>query len=50
MKIDDPIFALSVHGAAGVWDTLSNGLFATEELATVGIVKQGCSMVVDSIN
>jgi len=35
-KIDDPIFALSVHGAAGVWGTLSNGLFATKELATVG--------------
>lgn len=33
MKIDDPIFALSVHGAAGVWGTLSNGLFATPELA-----------------
>lgn len=34
MKIDDPIYALSVHGAAGVWGTLSNGLFATEEQAT----------------
>ena len=32
-KIDDPIFALSVHGTAGVWGTLSNGLFATKELA-----------------
>ncbi|HEY2420082.1 MAG TPA: ammonium transporter [Neobacillus sp.] len=35
-KIDDPIAALSVHGAAGVWGTLSNGFFATKELATVG--------------
>ena len=35
-KIDDPIFALSVHGAAGVWGTLSTGFFATKELATVG--------------
>lgn len=35
-KIDDPIFALSVHGTAGVWGTLSNGLFATPELATTG--------------
>jgi Amt family ammonium transporter len=34
LKIDDPIYALSVHGAAGVWGTLSNGLFATEELST----------------
>ncbi|WNB94004.1 ammonium transporter [Bacillus sp. NEB1478] len=36
LKIDDPIYALSVHGAAGVWGTLSNGLFATKELAAVG--------------
>ncbi|MEW9668224.1 ammonium transporter [Ammoniphilus sp. 3BR4] len=31
--IDDPIYALSVHGLAGVWGTLSTGLFATPELA-----------------
>jgi ammonium transporter, Amt family len=37
LKVDDPIFALSVHGAAGVWGTLSTGLFATPELATVGL-------------
>lgn len=36
MKIDDPIAALSVHGTAGIWGTLSNGFFATKELATVG--------------
>jgi ammonium transporter, Amt family len=36
MKIDDPIYALSVHGTAGVWGTLSTGFFATEKLATVG--------------
>ncbi|MBM7603543.1 ammonium transporter [Metabacillus litoralis] len=35
-KIDDPIFALSVHGVAGIWGTLSTGFFATPELATVG--------------
>lgn len=35
-RIDDPIFALSVHGIAGVWGTLSTGFFATPELATVG--------------
>ncbi|MGG3468275.1 ammonium transporter [Neobacillus pocheonensis] len=35
-KIDDPIAALSVHGAAGVWGTLSTGFFATKKLATVG--------------
>lgn len=33
-KIDDPIFALSVHGTVGVWGTLSNGLFAIPELST----------------
>ncbi|WP_394231576.1 ammonium transporter [Niallia oryzisoli] len=36
-KIDDPIFALSVHGTAGVWGTLSTGFFATPELASVGL-------------
>jgi Amt family ammonium transporter len=35
-KIDDPIAALSVHGTAGVWGTLSNGFFTTKALATVG--------------
>lgn len=33
IKVDDPIYALSVHGAAGVWGTLANGIFATQELA-----------------
>ncbi|MDV2684595.1 ammonium transporter [Alkalihalophilus lindianensis] len=32
-KIDDPIFALSVHGVAGVWGTISTGFFATPQLA-----------------
>lgn len=36
VKIDDPIYCLSVHGVAGVWGTLSTGFFATPELATVG--------------
>ncbi len=36
IKIDDPIAALSVHGTAGVWGTLSNGFFATKALASVG--------------
>ena len=35
-RIDDPIFALSVHGIAGIWGTLSTGIFATSELAVVG--------------
>ncbi|MBW5445091.1 ammonium transporter [Cohnella sp. CFH 77786] len=33
IRVDDPISAMSVHGAAGVWGTLANGLFATKELA-----------------
>ncbi|MBP3952736.1 ammonium transporter [Bacillus suaedae] len=32
-RIDDPIFALSVHGVAGVWGTISTGFFATPELS-----------------
>lgn len=36
--LDDPIYAFSVHGMAGIWGTLSTGLFATPELAEkVGI-------------
>ncbi|MWC28920.1 ammonium transporter [Paenibacillus sp. MMS18-CY102] len=42
LRIDDPIFALSVHGAAGVWGTLANGIFATKDLAEkVGVGKGG---------
>lgn len=42
LKIDDPIFALSVHGMAGIWGTLANGLFATPELAEkVGVGQAG---------
>jgi Amt family ammonium transporter len=31
--VDDPVYAFSVHGVAGIWGTLSTGLFATPELA-----------------
>ncbi|WP_123041215.1 ammonium transporter [Cohnella candidum] len=42
IRVDDPISAMSVHGAAGVWGTLANGIFATEELAgKVGVGKAG---------
>lgn len=41
LKIDDPIFALSVHGMAGIWGTLANGIFATQELAEKVGVGQG---------
>jgi Amt family ammonium transporter len=29
LRIDDPVGAVAVHGAAGIWGTLSLGLFAT---------------------
>lgn len=42
VKIDDPVGAFSVHGVAGIWGTLSTGLFATPELvAKVGVGKAG---------
>lgn len=40
--IDDPVFAFSVHGIAGIWGTLSTGLFATPALVEkVGIGSPG---------
>jgi ammonium transporter, Amt family len=32
-RLDDPVGALSAHGLAGVWGTLSCGLFTSERLA-----------------
>jgi Amt family ammonium transporter len=37
--IDDPVYAFSVHGIAGIWGTLSTGFFAAPRL--VEIVKVG---------
>lgn len=40
--IDDPIYAFSVHGIAGIWGTLSTGLFASPRLVeVVGVGKPG---------
>jgi Amt family ammonium transporter len=40
--LDDPIYAVSVHGIAGVWGAVSTGLFATPELvATTGVGQAG---------
>jgi Amt family ammonium transporter len=42
LKIDDPIYALSVHGVVGVWGTLANGIFASPALVErVGIGEAG---------
>src|SRR3954464_3661464 len=34
IRLDDPVGALSAHGIAGVWGTLSCGLFTSPRLAT----------------
>lgn len=42
LKIDDPVGAVSVHGMAGIWGTLANGLFATpERVKLIAIGKPG---------
>lgn len=42
LGIDDPIYAFSVHGIAGIWGTLSTGFFATPALVEkVGIGSPG---------
>lgn len=40
--IDDPIYAFSVHGIAGIWGTLSTGFFASPRLVEkIGIGRAG---------
>jgi Amt family ammonium transporter len=39
--LDDPVGALSAHGLAGIWGTLSCGLFADPDLAKFNGVGQG---------
>src|SRR5205807_4395062 len=40
-RLDDPVGALSAHGVAGVWGTLSCGIFTAPHLATLNNVGQG---------
>ncbi|MXQ53418.1 ammonium transporter [Shimazuella sp. KC615] len=40
--IDDPIYAFSVHGVAGIWGTISTGIFAAPRLVEkVGVGSAG---------
>ncbi|MEA2376318.1 MAG: ammonium transporter, Amt family [Thermoleophilaceae bacterium] len=39
--LDDPVGALSAHGIAGIWGTLSCGLFTAPELADYNAVGKG---------
>jgi Amt family ammonium transporter len=41
LKVDDPVGAIPVHGIAGIWGTLSAGLFATADRATFLAVGEG---------
>ena len=42
MRLDDPVGVLSAHGLAGIWGTLSCGLFASTRLAeSVGVGQPG---------
>jgi len=47
IRIDDPVGALAVHGAAGIWGTLACGLFASPALVkmtgrgTAGLIYSG---------
>jgi Amt family ammonium transporter len=50
LRVDDPVGAISVHGACGVFGTLSVGLFASENgLITTGSVEQLFSQIVGII-
>src|SRR5213078_5410948 len=39
--LDDPVGALSAHGLAGIWGTLSCGLFTSPSLAKLNAVGDG---------
>ncbi len=39
--LDDPVGALSAHGLAGIWGTLSCGIFTSERLASLNGVGEG---------
>jgi Amt family ammonium transporter len=46
LRIDDPVGAWPVHGACGIWGTLSLGLFASGDYSAVGSSPFGVPSVV----
>lgn len=48
-RIDDPIGAVAVHGACGIWGTLSIGLFATGQYGVAGPTGADTSTVVKGL-
>jgi Amt family ammonium transporter len=40
-RLDDPVGALSAHGVAGIWGTLSCGIFTAPRLAELNAVGKG---------
>ena len=49
MRIDDPVGAVSVHGLAGIWGTLSLGLFASGQFGAATAVGADNSAVVTGL-
>ena len=45
-RIDDPVGAWPVHGACGIWGTLSLGLFASGEYSAAGSSPFGVPSIV----
>ena len=43
LRIDDPIGAVPVHGFAGIWGTISLGLFATGQYGLTGPISADTS-------
>lgn len=38
MKIDDPVGAVGVHGAAAIWGVIAVGLFADSNLPSIEVL------------
>jgi ammonium transporter, Amt family len=49
LRIDDPIGAVAVHGFAGIWGTLSLGLFASGQFGSTGPTGADTSSVVKGL-